>query len=174
MRTHILQLFLLIVIIGNQSAKVCARGNEWPWPCLSSYPVSNLWQQDLISFTRAHLVKPSRLWQKSWNYSQQWTDSYLTYFLLWPKFSGLGWNLGLHAFFSARNQVLCAPRHQPSVVCVCVCVCVCGLSFCPTKSSVKSFGWGGLQDMEFACFLPVGKKEVFIITCGGRYLVLST
>lgn len=27
--------------------------------------------------------------------------------------------------------------------------------------------------MEFACFLPVRKKKVFVITCGGRYLVLS-
>jgi len=52
-------------------------------------------------------------------------------------------------------------------------LCVCGLSFCPTNSSVKSFGLGGLQDTEFACFLPVGKKKVFVITCGGRYLVLS-
>jgi hypothetical protein len=40
-------------------------------------------------------------------------------------------------------------------------LCVCGLSFCPIKSSVKSFGWGGLPRHGVCMLSACWEKEGF-------------
>jgi hypothetical protein len=169
MRTHILQLFLLIVIIGNQSNQGMCKG-EWPHLLHTTCLIfgNEIWFPSLEPLRKAlqTLTEIMKLFTII-----NWFISCLLTAL--TKVLRIGLELlGLHAFFSARNHVLSQAMpfvlqdtSLPRFMCV-------GAFFLPNKILSQVF-WVGRTPRHGVCMLFAcwEKEGYYYYMWGIRYLV---